>query len=85
MVILTTGFCEIEFSRTFSLLLLPPPKNTEKFKLKFRKCQKVREIQMPKLSKSAGKFKLPKRQKVRGNLNSSNVKKCGKIQIPQIL
>ena len=77
MVILTTGFGEFEFSRTFSLLLLLYKKCGKielRFpKSKFKKLQKLREIDIPKLTKSAG------------NSNSKNVKKCGKIQIPQIL
>ena len=43
MVLLTTGFGEFEFPPTFSLLLLLDNKNAGKFKLKFAKCQKVRE------------------------------------------
>ena len=73
LVILTTEFGEFEFSRTFSLLLLPD-----------KKWGKI-QIETPKFSKSVGmsnsqnvkkcekfKFKLPKSQKVQENSNSPN-------------
>ena len=62
MAILTTGFEKFEFSRIFSLLLLPDIK-----------CGKI-QIEIPKMSKKCGKIKLkfPKGQKVRENSNSRN-------------
>jgi len=83
MVILTTGFCEIEFSRTFSLLLLPP-KKYGKIQIEISKMsksagnsnsqivKKCGKIQIAKTSKSARKFKFLKCQKVRKNSNSPN-------------
>ena len=53
IVILTTGFGEFEFFRTFSHLLLPD-----------KKCGII-QIKSPELSKSAGKSNSPKYKKVR--------------------
>ena len=53
IVILTTGFGEFEFFRTFSHLLLPD-----------KKCGII-QIKSPELSKSAGKSNSPKCKKVR--------------------
>ena len=53
MVILTAGFGDFEFSRTFSILLLPD-----------KKCGKI-QIDIPIMSKKKvlGKFKFPKCKK----------------------
>ena len=59
MVILTSAFGEFEFTRTFSLLLLPD-KNCGKNQFEIPKMLKIREIEIAKISKSAGKFKIPK-------------------------
>ena len=58
LVILTTEFGKFEFSRTFSLLLLPD-----------KKCGKI-QIKVPKMSKSAGKVKLRHFQKIGVNIQS---------------
>ena len=70
IVILTTEFAEFEFSRILFKSALSLKKCG---KLKFLKCQKVREIQIkiPEISKNAGKYKL----------NLSKVKKCGKLKL----
>ena len=61
MVILTSAFGELEISRTFSLLLLPD-KNCGKNQFETPKMLKIREIKIKiaEISKSAGKFKIPK-------------------------
>ena len=71
MVILTTGFGEFEFSRTFALVFA-----RQQF-WKIQKCPKEGEFQI--------KIEKKKCQKLRENSNYQSVKKCRKIQIPQIL
>ena len=59
MVILTTGFGEFEFSRTFSLLLLLNNKNAGKYKLKSPHIKKCGKFKIAKPSKSSEIIQIP--------------------------